>query len=62
MAKKTKQIYKGTISFEVFVSATSNGEAKEKLLHIDPKKVYEKMKYLPGSIAVELTPYEILED
>ena len=62
MTKKIKKIYKGTVSFEVFVSATSNGEAEEKLLHIDPKKVYAKMKYLPGSITVELTPYEILEE
>ena len=62
MTEKLKQIFKVTLTFEIFVSATDKNEAHEKLLHIDPKKVYNKMNYIPGSIVIEPTPYELLDE
>jgi|WetSurMetagenome_2_1015567.scaffolds.fasta_scaffold24903_4 hypothetical protein len=57
-----KTIYKGTISFEVFVTGRDTDEARAKLLTIDREKLYSNMTYLPGSIQIEPTPYNLLED
>ena len=53
-----KNIYRAEITCDVFVSAISKSDAREKVLHEDRDIVLNKSRNL--HVEIEDTPYEIL--